>query len=342
MEEGEEVEQECMSMPSSSSSSSSSINDVILAPINHILMSPVERGVDNIEGGWMGGQPPSKPCYVPKPPKRKRKITRRKKNSNYDWETAREELGVTHNSHVYAAANAATASTANNTTSATINSPSKEEDKAENKKLKEQTYKLEEQTYALECKVGMAKRKANCLQTRVKSLLDALKAERIKSRVAIEKLLLVTATEHDTLLKTFHDKTADIENDHYSPLLRITRDSSNMANDNEKAINREISDYNKWIMELAQEMKDASVKEQEATRKLNKSKALAYKRLQKLQKESQTRRDTEDELVNAAKALSHTEEELQIANSLYESSNDTKLHMKKEWNAGLHNVRGGS
>ena len=44
---GEEVEQECMSMPSSSSSSSSSsINDVILAPINHMLTSPVERGVD--------------------------------------------------------------------------------------------------------------------------------------------------------------------------------------------------------------------------------------------------------------------------------------------------------
>ena len=70
---GEEVEQECMSMPSSSSSSSSSsINDVILAPINHILTSPVERGLDNIEGEGMGGQPPSKPRYVPKPPKRKK------------------------------------------------------------------------------------------------------------------------------------------------------------------------------------------------------------------------------------------------------------------------------
>jgi hypothetical protein len=51
---GEEVEPECTSMPSSSSSSSSSINDVILAPINHILTSPVERGLDNIEGEGMG------------------------------------------------------------------------------------------------------------------------------------------------------------------------------------------------------------------------------------------------------------------------------------------------
>ena len=107
----------------------------ILAPINHILTSPVERGLDNIEGEGMGGQPPSKPRYVPKPPKRKRKIDRRRKNSSYDWEMAREELGVTHNLQVYSAAKAAAASTTNDTTSATINSPSKEEVKAENKKL---------------------------------------------------------------------------------------------------------------------------------------------------------------------------------------------------------------
>lgn len=109
-----------------------------------------------------------------------------------------------------------------------------------------------------------------------------------------------------------------------------------------KELEREILDYNEWIMELEQEKKDASVKEREATRKLRKSKALCYKRFQKLQKETQARRDTEDELVNVAKALSHTEEELQIANALYESSNDTKLHMKKEWDAGQRNVRGGS
>jgi hypothetical protein len=107
-------------------------------------------------------------------------------------------------------------------------------------------------------------------------------------------------------------------------------------------LEREILDYNEWIMELEQEMKDASAKEREATKKLHKSKALCYERLQKLRKETQARRDTEDELVNVAKALSHTEEELQIVNALYELSNNTKLHMKKEWDTSLRNVRGGS
>ena len=139
----------------------------ILAPINHILTSPVERGLDNIEGEGMGGQPPSKPRYVPKPPKRKRKIDRRRKNSSYHWEMAREELGVTHNLQVYSAAKAAAASTANDTTSATINSPSKEEVKAENKKLMMHTITLERE-------VGMAKRKVDCLQTQVKSLSGSL------------------------------------------------------------------------------------------------------------------------------------------------------------------------
>jgi len=181
---GEEVEQECTSMPSSSSSSS--INDVILAPINHILTLPIERGVDNIEGEWMGGQPPSKPRYVPKSPKRKKALAVRRKNSGYDWETARTTLGLgneRNNWLIYAAANAATAST-DNAATATINSPSKEEVKAENKRLKEQKDTLER-------KVGTSKRKVECLQTQVKSLSDTLKAERIKSRVAIESYCLL-------------------------------------------------------------------------------------------------------------------------------------------------------
>ena len=80
---------------------------------------------------------------------------------------AREELGVTHNLQVYSAAKAAAASTANDTTSATINSPSKEEVKAENKKLMMHTITLERE-------VGMAKRKVDCLQTQVKSLSGSL------------------------------------------------------------------------------------------------------------------------------------------------------------------------
>jgi hypothetical protein len=58
--------------------------------------------------------------------------------------------------------------------------------------------------------------------------------------------------------------------------------------------------------------------------------------------EVQTRRDKEDELVNVAKALYHTEDELQIARELIDMSNQTKRHMKKEWDAHLRDVCGGS
>ena len=40
----------------------------------------------------MGEQPPSKPRYVPKPPKRKGGKLKRSKVSSYDWEMAREEM----------------------------------------------------------------------------------------------------------------------------------------------------------------------------------------------------------------------------------------------------------
>ena len=93
----------------------------------------------------------------------------------------------------------------------------------------------------------------------------------------------------------------------------------------------EIHDLNEWVLELDKERKKACIKEREATRKLSHSKALAYGQLQKLRKEVQTRRDKEDELVNVAKAFHRTKEELQIARALLETSRETKLHMKKEW-----------
>jgi hypothetical protein len=45
---------------------------------------------------------------------------------------------------------------------------------------------------------------------------------------------------------------------------------------------REIHDLNEWVLELDKERRKACIKEQEATRKLSHSKALAYGQLQKL------------------------------------------------------------
>jgi hypothetical protein len=272
---GEEVEQEVeQEYTLSSSSSSSSINDVILAPINHILTSPVERGLDNIEGEGMweqppskplyvpkppaillssydGGQPPSKPRYVPKPPKRKKALAVRRKNSAYDWETARTTLGLgneRNNSLIYAAANAASASTDNATTATTttINSPSKEEVKAENKKLMMHTITLERE-------VGTAKRKVDCLQTQVKSLSGSLKTEKIKSWNAIEQLLKVTTIQQDKLLSTFHDKIVSIEEGHAISLRKLTRDNNNMTDNNLKSINKLKKRHAKEIKMLSTE-----------------------------------------------------------------------------------------
>ena len=359
-----------------------------------------------------------------------------------------DTLVVTHNLQVYSAAISATASIGN--AAATINSPTKKEIKAENKKLKERADMLEHKIGSLESSNIRSKRKVECIQTHLKSLSDSLKTEKIKSWNAIEKLLNVTTTQHDMLLSTFHDKIVHIEEEHAVSLRKITRDNNLMAHDNQKAINllnkehakeintlstkyigdlthmenkhnqtmvssheyiqtmflslltgiyyillqaqllrkeksynakqaewqknkqqledklyehkskrrkeiseesskhkeleREIHELNEWVLELDEERKKACVKERQATKKLQRSNALAHGRLLKLRQEGQTRRDTEDELVGVAKELHRTKEELQIASTLLESSSETKRHMKKEWedSGSGKRTRGGS
>ncbi len=125
-----------------------------------------------MEGEGRGVQPPSKPPFVPKPPKRRPGKLKRAKISNYDWESARDTLGITHNFQVYSAAISSTASIGN--AAATINSPTKEEVKSENKKLKEQADMLEHKIGSLESSNIRSKRKVECLQTHLKSLSDSL------------------------------------------------------------------------------------------------------------------------------------------------------------------------
>ena len=122
------------------------------------------------------------------------------------------------------------------------------------------------------------------------------------------------------------------------------REEISNENSKRKDLERDIHDLNEWIMELDEEMKAARVKERQATKKLQRSNALAHGRLLKLRQEGQTRRDTEDELVGVAKELHRTKEELQIASTLLESSSETKRHMKKEWedSGSGKRTRGGS
>ena len=98
-----------------------------------------------------------------------------------------------------------------------------------------------------------SKRKAECLRTQVISLSGSLKAEKIKSRTAIEQLLLVTTTQHDMLLSTFHDKIAHIEEEHAISLRKISRYNNNMAHDNQKSINQLKKRHAKEIETLSTE-----------------------------------------------------------------------------------------
>ena len=76
-----------------------------------------------VEMEWRGGQPPPKPPFVPKPPKRGPGKLKRAKISKYNWESARDTLGVTHHLQVYSAAIASTTSIGNAAATATTTSP---------------------------------------------------------------------------------------------------------------------------------------------------------------------------------------------------------------------------
>jgi hypothetical protein len=61
------------------------------------------------------------------------------------------------------------------------------------------------------------------------------------------------------------------------------------------------------------------------------AKSDAYLRLQKFREEQLSRKGAEDNLLCVKKALSKTEQELDMAKLLMENSHATKRRMKKEW-----------
>jgi hypothetical protein len=98
-----------------------------------------------------------------------------------------------------------------------------------------------------------------------------------------------------------------------------------------KKLMEEIHKLNEWTLELDEERKAAEKKECTMLKKFVRAHEAAFERLQKLKRENESRRTKEDELINAMKALSRTEHELDITKNLLEKSNKKKLRMKKEW-----------
>ncbi len=133
-------------------------------------------------------------------------MERKAKRSDYKYNLAREALGLEANTNHMQVVSAAIALTALPVETPFVNSPPKEEVKAENKMLKDDaaTYKCKIQT--LESMNKATQRMSMRLEVQVRSLLDSLKIKKKKSRVAIEQLLTVTTMQHNELVAKFQDK----------------------------------------------------------------------------------------------------------------------------------------
>jgi hypothetical protein len=97
------------------------------------------------------------------------------------------------------------------------------------------------------------KRMSTRLEVQVCSLLDSLKIEKKKSRVAIKHLLTVTTMQHNELVAKFQDKIQDIHKEHDRAMCRLQGDRSKEILDNQKFIERLQKQHSKVMTELESE-----------------------------------------------------------------------------------------
>jgi hypothetical protein len=98
-----------------------------------------------------------------------------------------------------------------------------------------------------------------------------------------------------------------------------------------RGLQTEIEQLIDWVFELDNERKSAHYNQQTAEKMNARAKSDAYLRLQKFREEQLSRKGAEDNLLCVKKALSKTEQELDMAKLLMENSHATKRRMKKEW-----------
>jgi hypothetical protein len=160
--------------------------------------------------------------------------------SSYNFDRAKEALGLdasAHNLQVYSAA--ATASTALPLVETPlINSPTKEEVKAENKMLKDSAAAYKRKILSLESKNETTTRKAERLHVRVRSLSESLKMEKKKSRMAIEQLLILTTAQHNELMSKFQEKIQDVHAEHDRAMCSLQDARRRDVLNNQKSISR--------------------------------------------------------------------------------------------------------
>ncbi len=170
---------------------------------------------------------------IPKLPKRKKeRLERKRRRSDYKNNLAREALGLEANTNHMQVVSAAVASTIRPVETPFVNSPTKDKVEAENKILKDgaATYKHMIQTLQLMNKPS--KRMSMRLEVQVHSLSDSLKIKKKISRVAIKQLLTVTTMQHNELVAKFQDKIQDIHIEHDRTICRLQGRGSKEILDN--------------------------------------------------------------------------------------------------------------
>jgi len=77
--------------------------------------------------------------------------------------------------------------------------------------------------------------------------------EKLKSRTAIEQLLLVTTTQTNELIASFQDRFNNLKSDHDNSLRKLLRNSKSERHHNQIIINRITKNHNKQMSQLESE-----------------------------------------------------------------------------------------
>ena len=94
------------------------------------------------------------------------------------------------------------------------------------------------------------KQTSTSLRSNSLSLLLALKNEKIRSRTAMEELLLVTTRQTEELIATFQDRFRRIKTEHKADLRKLMHGSDQDRFDNQKYLEHLRKTYEKKISEL--------------------------------------------------------------------------------------------
>ena len=195
----------------------------------------------------INNQLPSKKPFVPKLPRhRKIGIGRKKKESKYNYGAARASLNAPHAHHfqVYSAAVSSNVDAVDETPPAI--SPTKEEVKAERDMLHSIAIDFER-------KLDSSSKKIDSLESKSRSLSNSLKEEKLKSRTAMEQLLLVTTTQTNELIASFKDRFNNLKSDHDNSLCKLLRNSKSERHHNQTSIDRITKNHNTQMSQLESE-----------------------------------------------------------------------------------------